>query len=164
MNIRIVDGRLTRDGEVKINQNGRKFLTFTLANNGFSKGAQTTTFFNVVSYNEHDIENSANFTKGKLVVVQGRPNEVMAIKDNKTYLNRNIIAYNIEPGTPNVSRENNQSEVYHDVAPVPQVQAPQMPTCEVPKVQAPTVSMENSKTTQPNKEFAFVNNVDDLPF
>ena len=119
MDIRIVDGRLTKDAEVRVNKtNNKKFLTFTIANNGYAKGEQTTTYFNVVSYNEFDVNRIESLTKGKLVVVTGKPNEVMTIKDNKTYLNRNIMAHNIEMGTP--SRDNTSTTTsYSDVAPVP---------------------------------------------
>lgn len=145
MDIRIVDGRLTKDAEVRVNKtNNKKFLTFTIANNGYAKGEQTTTYFNVVSYNEFDVNRIESLTKGKLVVVTGKPNEVMTIKDNKTYLNRNIMAHNIEMGTP--SRDNTSTTTsYSDVAPVPgavqpaTVSAP-IPTCEVPRVNAPTVA------------------------
>jgi single-stranded DNA-binding protein len=145
MDIRIVDGRLTKDAEVRVNKtNNKKFLTFTIANNGYAKGEQTTTYFNVVSYNEFDVNRIESLTKGKLVVVTGKPNEVMTIKDNKTYLNRNIMAHNIEMGTP--SRDNTSTTTsYSDVAPVPgaaqtaAVSAP-IPTCEVPRVNAPTVA------------------------
>lgn len=145
MDIRIVDGRLTKDAEVRVNKtNNKKFLTFTIANNGYAKGEQTTTYFNVVSYNEFDVNRIETFTKGKLVVVTGKPNEVMTIKENKTYLNRNIMAHNIEMGTP--SRDNTSTTTsYSDVAPVPgaaqtaAVSAP-IPTCEVPRVNAPTVA------------------------
>lgn len=144
MDIRIVDGRLTKDAEVRVNKtNNKKFLTFTIANNGYAKGEQTTTYFNVVSYNEFDVNRIETFIKGKLVVVTGKPNEVMTIKENKTYLNRNIMAHNIEMGTP--SRDNTSTTTsYSDVAPVPgaaqtaAVSAP-IPTCEVPRVSAPTV-------------------------
>ena len=143
MNIRIVDGRLTRDAEVKVNQNtGKKFLTFTLANNGFSRGAQTTTFFNVVSYNAHDIEKFEDYKKGKLVIVTGRPDEVMAIKDNNTYLNRNIVAHNIEGASYGTLKDNAQSQTttYRDVAPV-------AATCEVPQVQTQTVAVASPQVT-----------------
>ena len=153
MDIRIVDGRLTRDAEVRVNKtNNKKFLTFTIANNGFAKGEQTTTYFNVVSYNEFDVNRIESLTKGKLVVVTGKPNEVMTIKDNKTYLNRNIMAHNIEMGTP--SRDNTSTVTsYPDVAPVPTavqpvaVSAP-TPTCEVPRVNAPTVATPTVATVQ----------------
>lgn len=134
MNYRIVDGRLTKNAEVRVNKtNGKKFLSFTLANNGFAKGEQVTTYFNVVSYNDYDINRSENFTQGKLVVVTGKPDEVLTVKDGKTYLNRNIAAYSIETGTPTGSKENTTTH-YRDVAP-----APITPTCEVPPVVAPSV-------------------------
>lgn len=169
MDIRIVDGRLTKDAEVKINKTtGTKFLSFTLANNGFAKGAQVTTFFNVVSYNEFDIERQANFTKGTLVVVSGRPNESMTIKENKTYLNRNIMAHSIEKGTPSFKENNSQSATYHDVAPV-------SATCEVPQipqVSAPSVSIVEVPKNNVIDEVAIkqpiyqvnINTDDDLPF
>lgn len=132
MDFRIVDGRLTRDSEVKIDKKGREFLSFTLANNGFSAGAQTTTFFNVVSYNRHDIEKQPNYTKGKLVVVSGKPNESMTIKDNKTYLNRNIMAYSIEGGTYISKEETSGTTTYHSVA-------PSSPTVDSPHVDTPVI-------------------------
>jgi single-stranded DNA-binding protein len=145
MDIRIVDGRLTRDAEVRVNKtNNKKFLTFTIANNGFAKGEQTTTYFNVVSYNEFDVNRLETLTKGKLVVVTGKPNEVMTIRDNKTYLNRNIMAHNIEMGTF-AKETTTQVTSYPDVAPLPTaspnitVAAP-VPTCEVPQVPQPTVA------------------------
>ena len=153
MDIRIVDGRLTKDAEVRVNKtNNKKFLTFTIANNGYAKGEQTTTYFNVVSYNDFDVNRIETLTKGKLVVVTGKPNEVMTIKDNKTYLNRNIMAHNIEMGTP--SRDNTSTTTsYSDVAPVPgaaqtaAVSAP-IPTCEVPRVNAPTVASSTVAAVQ----------------
>ena len=185
MDFRIVDGRLTRDAEVKINKtNGNKFLTFTLANNGFSKGEQTTTFFNVVSYNTYDIERLENFTKGTLVVVSGRPNESMTIKDNKTYLNRNIMAHSIEKGTPSATRENQPQTTYRDVAPigstpeiqqlVSQVSSPTVnpvsaPVVEQPKATYSSVIGETYQQAQQPKRFeesAYMtdNSDDELPF
>lgn len=171
MNIRIVDGRLTKDAQVKIGKDGRKFLLFTLANNSFSKGEAITTYFNVVSYNEYDVkchETDNKFAKGRLFVVSGFPNEVMTIKDNKTYLNRNIIAHNIESGTPpSVKESSQQTANYHDVAPVA------TPTCETPSVEEPVVSIPVAKPTysavtpqasQSSVAKQLVNESDELPF
>jgi single-stranded DNA-binding protein len=159
MNIRIVDGRLTRDAEVRVNKtNNKKFLTFTIANNDFVNGKQTTTYFNIVSYNEFDVNRLETLTKGKLVVVNGKPNEVMTIKDNKTYLNRNIMAHNIEMGTF-VKESTSQVTSYSDVAPLPNatqnlsVSAPS-PTCEVPRVVAPTVSIPTVSVAIPQTQVA----------
>lgn len=139
MNIRVVDGRLTKDAEIKVNRTtGTKFLSFTLANNDFIKGQEVQTYFNVITHdpfviNKHETENF--YTRGKLVVVTGRPNENMTVSNGKTYLNRNIIAYSIERGT--LSRSERQvpegeTAVYRDVAPVAAA-----PVCEAPRVPQP---------------------------
>lgn len=154
MDIRIVDGRLTRDAEVKTNHSGTKFLSFTLANNGFAKGEQITTFFNVISYNPYDIqrqENDGFYNKGRLVIVSGRPSESMSIKDNKTYLNRNIIANSIELGAYSVNKENTATTTYKDVAPTPTP----TPMCETPLppkpqvVQPPQPQVQQTTPPQP---------------
>ena len=60
MDIRIVDGRLTKDAEIKKTTNGVKYLSFTLVNNGFAKGEKVTKFFNVVSYDPYTISRQEN--------------------------------------------------------------------------------------------------------
>ena len=172
MDIRIVDGRLTRDAEVKTNHSGTKFLSFTLANNGFAKGEQITTFFNVISYNPYDIqrqENDGFYNKGRLVIVSGRPSESMSIKDNKTYLNRNIIANSIELGAYSVNKENTATTTYKDVAPTPTL----TPMCETPLppkpqvVQPPQPQVQQVQQTIPQKPTYSVSMDDDdndLPF
>jgi single-stranded DNA-binding protein len=160
MNIRVVDGRLTKDAEIKVNRTtGTKFLSFTLANNDFIKGQEVQTYFNVITHypfviNKHETENF--YTKGKLVVVTGRPNENMTVSNGKTYLNRNIIAYSIERGT--LSRSERQvsegeTAVYRDVAPV----AAAAPVCEAPRVPqpqavAPSVAPVAPQVTTPRAE------------
>jgi single-stranded DNA-binding protein len=172
MNIRIVDGRLTKDAQVKTSKEGKKFLMFTLANNSFSRGETITTYFNVVSYNDYDVkcqETDNKFSKGKLFVVSGFPNEVMTIKDNKTYLNRNIIAHNIEPGTFS-SKETTQqttTTTYHDVAPVtaPICETPEIPQPVVETIEKPAVSTEPTYTvSSPSVASQLVDAPDDLPF
>ena len=178
MNIRIVDGRLTKDAQVKVGKEGKKFLMFTLANNSFSKGETVTTYFNVVSYNDYDVkchENDNKFSKGKLFVVSGFPNEVMTIKDNKTYLNRNIIAHNIEPGTPSSKENSTQTTTYHDVAPAttpvyetPSVDTPVVETPATPvfSVSTPVAETPISKTPIAETPIVkqLVNDPNDLPF
>lgn len=132
MNTRIVDGRLTKDAEVKI-VNGKKFLAFTLANREFLREVETTTFFNVVSYNEYDIERVDKYKKGKVVIVNGHPSETISIKGNNTYLNRNIIAKSIDSFLYGGNKDNTQTTTYKDVAPV-------VASCEVPKIPSQTVT------------------------
>jgi single-stranded DNA-binding protein len=177
MNYRIVDGRLTKNAEVRVNKNnGKKFLSFTLANNGFARGEQITTYFNVISYNDYDISRPEAFTQGKLVVVTGRPDEVLTVKDGKTYLNRNITAYSIETGTPTGVKEN-ATTTYRDVAPAPVSQqiVPQAPMCETPQmavvsaptaptVATPVLTNPTSQTNIGQTYQAKAYDVDDLPF
>lgn len=141
MDYRTVDGRLVADAEVKTNKAGRKYLSFRLANNGFKRGEQTTTFFNVASYNEYAIqkhEQEKFYSKGKLVVVIGESDESMSEYNGKMYLNRSILAYNIQLGAFDSRKddENQPKKVYRDVAP-----AVSAPTCEVPTVAQPQVEI-----------------------
>lgn len=119
MNIRTIDGRLTKDAEIRTNKNtGNKYLFFSIANNAYVREEQVTTYFNVISYDEHDIENVAKFTKGKVVLVIGKANEVMTIKDGNTYLNRSIMACHIELFFYALGKDNSsQAVTYKDVIP-----------------------------------------------
>ena len=141
MDFRIVDGRLTKDSEIKKDSRGREFLTFTLANNGYANGTPITTFFKIVSYNEHDLNKKSNYTKGKFVVVSGRPNESMTTKDGYTYLNRNIMAHSIENGSFNSPKEESTATVYQNVA-------PSTPTVETPHINTPNPNVINQTPNQ----------------
>lgn len=149
MNIRIVDGRLTRDAEVKTNsKTGTKYLAFTLANNSFSNGKEEATFFNVVSYNDFDIERASKLLKGNFVYVTGRSNESITIKEGNAYLNRNIIAHNIEKGVSVVNKEST-TQSYHSVAPMaPTPTVPTTPTCEVPEIKPQSVNVQMPQQPQ----------------
>lgn len=176
MNIRIVDGRLTRDSEVKTNsKTGTKYLAFTIANNSFSNGKEEAIFFNVVSYNDFDIERASKLLKGNFVYVTGRSNENITIKDGNAYLNRNIIAHNIEKGVSVVNKEST-TQTYNSVAPMtPTPSIPSTPTCEVPEIapQTVNVSIQASQIQTPvyehtvsqNQNSSSIGNFDDeLPF
>ena len=171
MDIRIVDGRLTRDSEVKTNsKNGLKFITFTLANNSYVKGEEVATFFNVVSYNEHDIDRAANLLKGMHVIVTGRPTESLAVKDSKTYLNRNIIAHNIEKGISTIIKETAAAQAtstsYHSVAPstpdLMSVASPVVETVAIPSVKIDNPVQSNVGAFQVSQ--SATNFDDELPF
>lgn len=155
MDFRIVDGRLTKDSEIKKDSRGLEFLTFTLANNGFANGTPTTTFFRVVSYNKHDLDKKANYTKGKFVIVSGRPNESMTIKDGYTYLNRNIMADRIEGGASNSTKEESSTNVYQNVA-------PSTPTVETPHINTPTSNTIMNQVVKPIEKSVSVDNVQNI--
>lgn len=175
MNIRTVDGNLVEDAKVLTNKSGKKYLSFRIANNDFEKGQKVVTYFNVASYNDYAIqkhETENHYSKGKLVVVVGKPEENMTQKGDKMYLNRSILAYNIQLGTfASTKPENNEQTTYRDVAPAaPTVTAP---VCEIPRVSQPQVTVptvEVPSAPQYTADYSASNadtnlNVDDdLPF
>jgi single-stranded DNA-binding protein len=120
MDIRIIDGRLTKDAEVRTNKNV-KFLSFAVANNKFANGVQTTTYFNVISFDEYLIkrhEEEGFLSKGKAVTVIGEPHEEMVRKEPNIYLNRKIKAYRVESSTfDSLKPGSDKVTVYKDVAP-----------------------------------------------
>ena len=135
---------------------------------------QTTTYFNVISYNEFDINRVESLTKGKLVVVSGRPNETISVKENNTYLNHSIMAHNIESGTPNQMRDNANSQTttvqerQNVKPPVPTAPQAEIPAVATPVVTAPTApTVASTPVSGPYQ--AMVNTTipkidDDLPF
>lgn len=74
MNRVILVGRLTRDPELRRTTAGKAVTSFSIAidNRGTREGEKTTSFFNVVCWNQ-TAENVAKYThKGSLVGVDGR--------------------------------------------------------------------------------------------
>lgn len=143
MDIRIVDGNLTKDAEIKTDKRGVQYLSFTLANNDYVNQERVTTYFNVVSYNnkiiERELSDKKRLTKGSPAVITGFPKENITVKDGKAYLNRYLNALNIEVHKYASNKDENNN-TYHDVAPI--CEAPQVPqpTAGVAPVQAPTYS------------------------
>lgn len=140
MDIRIVDGNLVKDAEIKTSKSGTKYLSFTLANNAYVNQERIAVYFNVVSYDGRLIERQSGenkpFTKGKAVVVTGKSSENMTVRDGKAYLNRNIIAINIE--THSFGQKKETETTYHDVAPVYESPRAPQPVASAPSVQVPT--------------------------
>lgn len=146
MNIRIVDGRLVKDAEIRTDKKGKKFLSFVLANNQFVNKEKIATYFNVITYNNYDIEREESnkwLKQGKFITVTGVPNENMSVKNGKTYLNRNIMADRVEFGYDPFKRENelNETQTYRDVA-------PSAPIVEIPQVDTPTIASNSELKTQ----------------
>lgn len=161
MDIRIVDGRLGRDAEIKVNQQGMEFLSFTLANNSYARGKEETKWFNVLSFEPRIIalhKTHNLFVKGKAVAVTGQSDESISTRNANIYLNRTIIANRIDLmsfGTQDKQQGNAQTTAGQTPNPAPNVptvevptarpvQAPQpmtapvsAPTCEVPPMPQP---------------------------
>ena len=156
MDIRIVDGNLVKDAEIRTSKSGSKYLSFTLANNAFINQERVPVYFNVVSYDTRLIDRQLTsenkpFTKGKAVVVTGRPNETMTVKDGKAYLNRNLVAINIESHNFGQKKEETNDGVYHSVAPVVETPQAPRPVASVTPVQAPVYGTSFS---EPSNRYA----------
>lgn len=64
----IVQGRLTKDAEVRTSQSGKTFATFTIANDPYSPSKPKTNFYDCIQSG-----NLGWLKKGMLVVVEGAP-------------------------------------------------------------------------------------------
>lgn len=148
MDIRIVDGRLGKDAEIKTNQQGTEYLSFTLANNSFVRGKEETKWFNILSFEPRIIalHRTHNlFVKGKAVAVTGQSDESISTKNNNIYLNRTIVANRIDLMSFGSAEKTQQNgTVQGTVTNVPQQAEPArpvppavVPTCEVPPVPMP---------------------------
>jgi single-stranded DNA-binding protein len=148
MDIRIVDGRLGKDAEIKTNQQGTEYLSFTLANNSYVRGKEETKWFNILSFEPRIIalHRTHNlFVKGKAVAVTGQSDESISTKNNNIYLNRTIVANRIdlmsfgsaEKTQQNGTLQGNVNNVPQQAEPARPVPPAAVPTCEVPPVPMP---------------------------
>lgn len=148
MDIRIVDGRLGKDAEIKTNQQGTEYLSFTLANNSYVRGKEETKWFNILSFEPRIIalHRTHNlFVKGKAVAVTGQSDESISTKNNNIYLNRTIVANRIdlmsfgsaEKTQQNGTLQGTVNNVPQQAEPARPVPPAGVPTCEVPPVPMP---------------------------
>ena len=94
----ILIGRLVRDPELRYTDNGKAFGTFTLAidreyvNN---EGETDTDFIDVITW-ERLAENCTQFLeKGRMTAVEGRLQIRKNKKEEKTYINPEVVARNV---------------------------------------------------------------------
>lgn len=72
MQILTIEGRLGRDAKLKESTSGgRRFITFTVAVNSKVRGAEKTTWYEVISFNEMYFDWTKYLTKGSSVAVTG---------------------------------------------------------------------------------------------
>lgn len=103
----ITIGRLGKDAQVRTSQNGKQYLSFTVAVNSKRNGNEQTTWYDVSSFNTGHIENLTKWLlKGKLVSVTGELDAHLSESNGKNYLNLRILADSIE--FVSVGRENEQ--------------------------------------------------------
>ena len=71
MQIIMIEGRLGRDAKLKESTSGQRFITFTVAVNSKVRGAEKTTWYEVISFNEMYFNWLEFLKKGSTIAVTG---------------------------------------------------------------------------------------------
>ena len=91
LNRQITQGRLTATPELKMTQNGTPVCSFTIASDEDRKredGSRDTDFVNCVAWKSQAEFVSRYLTKGRLVIVEGRPK-------TRTYKDKNDVTHKV---------------------------------------------------------------------
>lgn len=175
MKILTIDGRVGRNGaEIKQTNGGVRYMKFSMANNSYSNGKETTEWYDVTSFDQNFIDKLAQYiTKGKYLIVTGNiKSEVKIGNDGNVWLNHNIRATNIDfpSGGNSQSNHGNDAEVSTYTGNTPsskivQETAQAAPVQQSAPVQQVAPIQEPAPSTMPF-EPPIINsgNDDDLPF
>ena len=95
MKIITFDGRLGKDATVKVGKSGKKFLSFTVANNSFYEGQQRVDWFDVACFDPYLVgrftDENGNvrlLKKGTYVIITGTVNSAVNTGSNgNMYIN-----------------------------------------------------------------------------
>ena len=99
MQLLIVDGRLGKDAEVKVSQNGDKYLKFSLANRVYKNGEEDTVWYDVITSKPEFLNKLPEFLKkGSYVIVNGPLSVTTRIYEGSIYTNLTIRPNSIEFG------------------------------------------------------------------
>lgn len=122
----IVEGRLGGDAVVKTSKNGKKYLSFTLANTSGGKDNEKTTWYDVVSFEDRHTGKFAEYLKkGSSVVVDGKPDFSLYVdKSQTTRINYKIIVGDIEFTSSGAKRSEDGSSEYSRKGVEPPTEAP----------------------------------------
>lgn len=107
-----VIGRLGRDAVVRETTQGERFLTMTVAASSKVRGAEKTTWYEVMSFNPRHQGNLMQYLKkGSAIVVVGDVDlSVQQGNDGRSYLRASIIADSLDFPTSNASGSTNTQE------------------------------------------------------
>lgn len=96
MNTVTIIGNLGRDPRIGTTKNGKEIMSFSLADNLYVRGEQTTQWWDVVVINPQTIASFKNsLKKGSNVVVTGSAHSEIDTIEGKNYLRNNLTAFNI---------------------------------------------------------------------
>lgn len=134
MQLLIVDGRLGKDAEVKVSQNGDKYLKFSLANRVYKNGEEDTVWYDVITSKPEFLNKLPEFLKkGSYVIVNGQLSVSTRIYEGSVYTNFTIRPNSIEFGGGGKRNDEDGATTTTTVAPTVPT-APQVaPVNDVPQ-------------------------------
>ena len=168
MKIITFDGRLGKDATIIVGKSGKKFLSFTVANNSFYEGQQRVDWFDVACFDPYLVGRFTDengevrlLKKGTYVIITGTVNSAVNTGSNgNMYINHNVNATfidrpNVGPSSDYQKTEANKEE--------------DVPAVSVYTASTPTQKTEPAPQAQPSYVPAYsgsvdVENGDDLPF
>ena len=163
MQLLIVDGRLGKDAEVKVSQNGDKYLKFSLANRVYKNGKEDTVWYDVITSDVRFLNKlPEHLKKGSYVIVTGHLDVTVRTVDSKIFTNLTVRANSIEFGGGTKKNEDENSNVT-PTAPTPQVSIVDVTTTNEPPQGVFTPPANVTATPAPNVGLTD-DGEDDLPF
>lgn len=111
MNIVVINGRFTKDPELRTSNGGKSYCAFTLAVNEFSGGNEYTQFVSCIAW-EKRAENIVAFQKkGSLVLIEGSLKTNSKLIDGKSFKDTFVNVKNIQFLSPPKNESNIQQDM-----------------------------------------------------
>jgi single-strand DNA-binding protein len=128
LNVTILEGRLTRDPELRYTQNGKAVCSITIAHDVYKGQGQKEAIFIRVTCWDKVAEAVADMRKGQPVLAQGRFSQENYEKDGQKVQKTGMTAFKVQsltwPDDSNLSQDNY-------VAPTPPIEDP-IPEDDIP--------------------------------
>lgn len=119
MNLVVLNGRLTRDPELKFGQSGKAYSRFSIAvdrpfSSAADKDSQTVDFINCVAFGKTAEFIGEYFRKGRKILLHGRIQMSQYESEGKKLTTFNVIAESVEFGESKASGESSSYGTYEN--------------------------------------------------
>ena len=137
----LIDGHLGRDAEIRTTATGKKYVSFTFANNSRVKNVDKTTWYDVTCFDPNTVENRLEYLKkGKYLFITGRyDTKAYVEKDGSLKVSESILADRIDFINTG-GRSNGESNTQAPAEATTGVMTPD----DEPEIQAPTPVYQES--------------------